>query len=118
MIFHIISSSEWAVVRTQGVYQPDSLATDKFIHCSTEVQVSEVANTFYNGKVDLLVLEISEEQVEAEVVYEDLYGLNQLFPHIYGRLNLNAIQKVYRLEPDDKGGFSFERQRLKEVANG
>lgn len=107
MIYHIISMKAWTEARQQGVYEPPSLHTDKFIHCSTEDQVSGVANTLYKGAADLLVLGIQEDDVDAEMVYEDLYDLHQLFPHIYGRLNLNAVHKIYRFEPDANGVFAF-----------
>ncbi|RAR45054.1 DUF952 domain-containing protein [Paenibacillus sp. MDMC362] len=108
MIYHIISKPAWMEAQENGVYEPPSLHTDQFIHCSTEEQVSGVANILYAGRTDLFVLGIQEDQVEAEIVYEDLYELNQLYPHIYGGLNLNAVHKVYRLEPDDEGEFAFQ----------
>lgn len=108
MIYHMISKEVWKAAREHSLYEPPSLETDQFIHCSTEEQVSGVANTFYTGRTDLLVLGIQEDQVNAEIVYEDLYEMNQLYPHIYGGLNLNAVQKVYRLEPDEEGVFTFQ----------
>ncbi|MEC0257372.1 hypothetical protein PAEVO_30450 [Paenibacillus sp. GM2FR] len=108
MIYHMISKEVWMAAREHRLYEPPSLETDRFIHCSTEEQVGGVANTFYSGRTDLLVLGIQEDQVDAEIVYEDLYEMNQLYPHIYGGLNLNAVQKVYRLEPDEEGVFTFQ----------
>ncbi|MFE0559810.1 DUF952 domain-containing protein [Paenibacillus sp. NPDC058910] len=108
MIYHMISKEDWKAVQENRLYEPPSLQTDRFIHCSTEEQVSGVANMFYTGRTDLLVLGIQEDQVDAEIVYEDLYKMNQLYPHIYGGLNLNAVQKVYHLEPDEVGLFTFQ----------
>lgn len=108
MIYHIISKEAWMIARENRLYEPPSLQTDGFIHCSTEEQVSGVANTLYTGRTDLFVLGIQEDQVEAEIVYEDLYEMNQLYPHIYGGLNLNAVQKMYRFEPDEEGVFAFQ----------
>ncbi|WP_339294438.1 DUF952 domain-containing protein [Paenibacillus sp. FSL W7-1279] len=108
MIYHIISKEAWMIARENRLYEPPSLQTDGFIHCSTEEQVSGVANTFYTGRTDLFVLGIQEDQVDVEIVYEDLYEMNQLYPHIYGGLNLNAVQKMYRFEPDEEGVFAFQ----------
>lgn len=108
MIYHIISKQAWTAAQENRLYEPPSLQTDRFIHCSAEEQVSGVANTLYAGRTDLFVLGIQEDQVEAEIVYEDLYEMNQLYPHIYGGLNLNAVRKVYRLEPDEDGVFTFQ----------
>lgn len=114
MIYHMISKDAWMLARENRLYEPPSLQTDRFIHCSTEEQVSGVANTLYAGRTDLFVLGIQEDQVEAEIVYEDLYEMNQLYPHIYGGLNLNAVQKVYCLEPDEEGVFAFQASTVYE----
>lgn len=108
MIYHIISKQAWMEAQGKDKYEPPSLLTDRFIHCSTEAQVSGVANTMYTGRTDLLVLGIQEDQVDAEIIFEDLYELNQLYPHIYGGLNLNAVRKVYCLEADKDGFFAFQ----------
>lgn len=108
MIYHIISKQAWIEAQGKDMYEPPSLQTDRFIHCSTEAQVSGVANTIYTGRTDLLVLGIQDDQVDAEIIFEDLYELNQLYPHIYGGLNLNAVRKVYRLEADKDGAFAFQ----------
>lgn len=50
---------------------------------------------------------IDERALKPELVYEDLYELNELFPHIYGELNLDAVRKVISFEPNEDGTFSF-----------
>jgi uncharacterized protein (DUF952 family) len=106
-IFHIINSSDWDLAQKKGVYSPKSLKIEGFIHCSQTDQIINVANSFYKGQEELLLLRIKQGQVRAEVKHEPpleapLSGL--LFPHIYGDLNLDAVDKVFKF-PSEQGGF-------------
>ena len=107
MIYSIISRSVWEEVSKGDTYAPESLETDGFIHCSTAEQIPWVAGQYYAGRTNLLLLGIEERTLKAELVYEDLYELNELFPHIYGELNLDAVSKVLKFEPNADGTFSF-----------
>jgi len=116
MIYHIISIHEWEMAQQKGVYAPSSLSNEGFIHCSTEKQVTGVANSLYKGRTDLIVLEIEEDQVDAKIVFEDLYHLNQQFPHIYGVLNVNAVTKLFQFQPDQTGEFIFVADEADEIS--
>lgn len=75
-------------------YTPASLEEEGFIHCSTTDQLDRVAETFYAGRNDLCLLTVAAAGVGPMLVYEDLYEANELFPHIYGPLPLNAVTEV------------------------
>jgi len=78
-----------------------------FIHCSTREQVIQVANVRFLGQSGLVLLCIDSEKVAAEIVYENLEGGPQLFPHIYGELNANAVVRTAEFEPDAAGYFTL-----------
>lgn len=105
MIFHITSKSEWEWAQRIGVYQPGSLEGDGFIHCSMVDQVIGIANKLFRGQMDLILLCIDDTRVTPLVKYEDLYQSRQLYPHIYGALNLDAIISVADLPPETNGTF-------------
>ncbi len=117
MIYHITSKAEWADARERGEYIAPSLQTEGFIHCSTEQQVLHVANAFYAGRTDLVLLKLDEAAVKAEVKWEPPAGLpapgistSDKFPHIYGAINLDAIASVLDFMPDSVSGkFSLPR---------
>ncbi len=107
-IFHIISQEEWQLAQKKGVYSPESLSNEGFIHCSHTDQIVDVANSFYKGQRELLLLRIYEPNVSAEVMHEPpleapMSGL--LFPHIYGELNLDAINKTFAFPVSEDGTF-------------
>ena len=82
-------------------------ATDGFIHCSTRDQVIAVANARFRGQPGLILLLIDTDKVRPEIVYENLEGGADLFPHIYGELNTDAVGEVAPFEPGDDGYFQL-----------
>jgi len=109
MLYHITAKEVLDKIRTLGYYQPRSFETDGFIHCSTRDQVLQVANRYYSGQEDLVLLEINDSHLYSKVVYENLEGGSELFPHIYGAFPLNAIEKV-AFFPTIENEFSFPQQ--------
>ena len=92
---------------------PQLLATadfdfDGFVHCSYLEQVADVANSFYAGREDLLLLEINSEKVDARIVDENLDGGEERFPHVYGAIPVTAILATHQLSPDANGEFRLQ----------
>ncbi|MEP0869217.1 DUF952 domain-containing protein [Trichocoleus desertorum AS-A10] len=106
VIFHITSTSQWEQAQLAGIYQGDTLASEGFIHCSTLQQVEGVANRYFTGQTDLLLLCINSDQVQAEIKYEALVG-DEAYPHIYGPLNLDAVAQVVSWAPEPDGIFAL-----------
>lgn len=106
MILHIIENEEWFKAKELGIYMPQSLKTEGFIHCSTIEQSLEVANLFFEGYKNLLILCIDPAKLEPKYVYEDLIQSGKLYPHIYGPLNIDAVIKVVEFPLDNNGKFN------------
>ena len=70
MILHITSRAEWMDAQARGEYIAPSLKTEGFIHCSTEKQVLHVANAFYRGRNDLVLLKLDEAKLKPELKWE------------------------------------------------
>lgn len=104
-IYHITTQIEWYQAKVDGKYTFCSLETEGFIHCSLVSQYLKVANFRFKGKENLILLEIDEEKVSAKVVYENLEGGVEDFPHIYGPLNIEAVVNVYQMLTDETGNF-------------
>ena len=110
MILHITSKSEWAAAQARGEYTAPSLQTEGFIHCSTEDQVLHVANAFYAGRTDLVLLKLNEAQLKPELKWEPPAGPpapgiseSDKFPHVFGPINLTAVASVLDFMPDSDG---------------
>lgn len=102
-LLHICTAQAWQEAQARGEYRASSLETEGFIHASRPTQVLQVANTFYKGIADLLVLWIDPHRLEAELRWEPADG--ELFPHLYGPINLEAVSAVRELRPEADGVF-------------
>ncbi len=102
-IFHIATAEAWAAAQADGAYRGDTLAAEGFIHCSRAGQVADVANGYCAGRADLVLLRIERVRVISEVRDEPSGG--DLFPHIYGPLNLDAVETATPFAPDTAGRF-------------
>lgn len=105
IIYHLVQKDAWENNRKDGVYKPPSLKTEGFIHCSTKKQVLATANRRFTGAKDLLLLVIDTNKVLANIVFEDLRGIGEKHPHIYGPLPLSAVQTILPFLPNTKGSF-------------
>ena len=102
-VFHIAVAAEWAEATT--AYRPGRFDEDGFIHCSTASQVMKVARARFRGRTDLVLLRIDPEAVDREVRFENLEGGEELYPHIYGELELSAITGIEPLAVGGDGEF-------------
>lgn len=109
-IFHITTRESWNGARAEGIYRAESLATEGFIHCSTREQVVRTANRFFRAQTGLVLLSIDADGVAPEIRYENSEGDGEMFPHIYGELNTDAVTRVSEFEPDGEGFFALPEQ--------
>jgi len=107
LIYHITKKEKLEGVLVGGDYTGDTLQSEGFIHCSTAAQVIGTANRRFKGQSGLVLLVIETDLVRPEIRYENLEGGTTLFPHIYGPLNRDAIQKIVDLIPGQDGSFAF-----------
>ena len=102
-IVHLTTRQAWDTAQEIGGYYASSLDTEGFIHCSRPGQVLAVANRFYRDLPDPVLLWIDAGLVTAEIRWEAADG--EIFPHIYGAINLDAVMQVRDLTPDPDGIF-------------
>jgi len=102
-IVHLCLRAHWEAAQAMGVYHSSSLDEVGFIHCSRPEQILGVANSYFQGTDNLALLWINPQRVESEIRWEVSDG--QVFPHIYGPLNLAAVVAVSELSPDVDGIF-------------
>ena len=107
-ILHITSKSEWQAAQRDGAYSAPSLAGEGFIHCSTPEQVVAVAERFYAGASGLVLLVLDPTRIRSEVKYEaGTDKPDELFPHVYGTINLDAVTRVVDFASDSTGHWTL-----------
>jgi uncharacterized protein (DUF952 family) len=112
-IFHITSRKSWAAAEKYGIYPADSLVSVGFIHCSKVDQIMRVANSIYCNIHDLVILEIDQSKLKSKLLWEPgTDNADEMFPHIYGPLNLDAVVNVFKFEPNPQGMFSLPAELI------
>ncbi len=105
-LFHIVGRSNWAAAQALGYYEPDGFDAEGFIHLSLKHQILRPANLLYTGRDDLMLLVIDHAKLTAEVIFEPgSHGEAEHFPHLYGRMNLDAVEGVIDFPGEPDGSF-------------
>jgi uncharacterized protein (DUF952 family) len=112
MIYHITPAADWQHAVTRGSYTPPAFASEGFIHCCHVQQLVAVAQRYYPGQTGLVVLCIDPTRVTAPLQHEPGAGRDELFPHLYGALNLEAVRRVVPFLPQADGTFAVPRDLL------
>ena len=103
IIYHLTSRDAWTAAQSAGEYEAPSLAEEGFIHCSAdEAQMLRVAGRLYSGITGLQGLDVDTSKLKAEVKREPSRS-GEIYPHIYGRINLDAVVRVRDLALDADG---------------
>jgi uncharacterized protein (DUF952 family) len=104
-LYHITHPAVLQTARETGFFLEESLTTEGFIHCSFQEQMIPTANRFYAFQTGLLILKIDPDRLHPGVRLEPAEN-GELFPHIYGAINLDAITAILAFDPGPDGHFS------------
>ncbi|GAB2571327.1 DUF952 domain-containing protein [Spirosoma areae] len=96
LLYHIVPASDWVEQEKKSTYTAASLGSEGFIHLSEKEQVAGVLDRYYQGITNLLILHIDSTRLAHELRYE-ASATNELFPHLYGPLNKEAVVNIERL---------------------
>jgi uncharacterized protein (DUF952 family) len=102
-IYKICPASAWREAERQGVYRgsADDLR-DGFIHFSLPSQVAETASKHYVGQTGLFLIEVDADALGEALRWEPSRN-DELFPHLYGELDLGAVTGVLDLRARSDG---------------
>jgi uncharacterized protein (DUF952 family) len=109
-IYHIVSCDDWNGDKFRAEYQPRQFATEGFIHCSYLHQLSSVADRFFVGQNNLLLLVIDCSKINGKIIDENLEGGLELYPHLYGELPKSAVVEVISFPCNFDGSFALPEQ--------
>ena len=110
MILHITTRKDWESAVLAGKLATSSLQDEGFIHCSTAKQAADTANIFFEAQKGLVLLCMDEAKLTARLRYEAPTGggahdpsVGNLFPHVYGPIDLDAVMKIVDFPPNEDG---------------
>lgn len=104
-IFHVCTRAQADAALASGEYRAPSLESEGFIHLSQAHQVQGVVDRYYAGQSALVLLVVAPQRLHADLRWEPPAALRvaagapppdaaQLFPHVYGPINADAIVEV------------------------
>lgn len=108
--YHLVPTEVWERQKDAPQYLPEAFEADGFIHCTNGLEeLLAVANRYYTGDhrpYRVLILKV--DLIDSPVRYDDP---NEIFPHIYGPLNLSAVVGMLDAQRHEDGRFiSFFRR--------
>jgi uncharacterized protein (DUF952 family) len=101
---HLTPKEVWERQSGNEEYLPEAHERDGFIHCTDgDENLLHVANLFYRQDPrEFVVLTVEVDRVSSEIKYEDP---GNIYPHIYGPLNTNAVVGLRTAERSEDGEF-------------
>jgi len=102
-IYKICPASAWREAERRGVFRgsADDIR-DGFIHFSLASQVAETARKHFFGQTGLFLIEVDAAALGDALRWEPSRN-DELFPHLYGELDLGAVIGVLDLRARSDG---------------
>lgn len=94
LLLHIAQVQDIDDAAESGSYRCASIEAEGFIHCCKPEQLQGVIDRYYNETKGLRLLQIDPELLHAKLVYENTVGGDELFPHVYGEINMDAVINI------------------------
>jgi uncharacterized protein (DUF952 family) len=103
--YHMSPTSVWEGQKNRDSYLPEAFDQDGFIHATNGLEkLAWVGNEFYTGdRRPYIVLVLDVSKLTSPVRYD---GPEELFPHIYGPLNTDAVIGELNVQRDAEGRFT------------
>jgi len=106
LIYLLMSPANYKAAMSVGQWAPASMASEGFIHASPADQLTRVANKHYREHPELMVVTLATDRIRSEVRWEPATG--GLYPHIYGPLNMDAVDSVQQVSRQPDGSYSID----------
>ena len=102
-IYKICPASAWREAERQGVFRgsADDIR-DGFIHFSSASQVAGTARKHFSGQSGLFLIAVDADALGDRLRWERSRN-DELFPHLYGDLDLGAVVGVHSLRTRSDG---------------
>lgn len=96
-IYKLLGAAELSAANSQGRFEGSEVdRRDGYIHFSTGAQVRETAAKHFARRIDLILLGLDAEALGDALRWEPSRG-GDLFPHLYGALDLKLIDEARAL---------------------
>lgn len=105
-IYHVVNGDYFSEGLGTGLYRGStrgrSLDEEGFIHCARSHQLADVVDRYYGADAEIVLFEIDTDRLTSPL-QDDAAG-DDVYPHIYGPLNMDAVVKIGK-QRRGPGGF-------------
>lgn len=112
-IYKILGRGELEEALGTGIFQGSAVdRADGFIHFSTSRQMQETAAKHFSGRTDLVLLTLDTARLPQDRLKWEPSRGGQLFPHLYGPLDMAAVLRLDDLPLGPEGVHIFPAETL------
>ncbi len=104
-VYFLISEADYTARPEKSHITSPSLQTEGFMHCSDRSQVVGSANRHFIGTSNTLLLQLNEATLESPLRYDYSEKHKEYYPHIYGPINVSAVQKIFPMRHNTDGTY-------------
>ncbi|WP_424629106.1 DUF952 domain-containing protein [Bradyrhizobium sp. SYSU BS000235] len=106
-IYKVCPASAWREAERQGAYSGSADdRRDGFIHFSTASQLPGTLTKHFAGQTGLFLIAIDADELGDALKWEPSRG-GELFPHLYGELDLGAVREIFDLRTRSDGSHDI-----------
>ncbi len=104
-VYKLLTEADWAAAAVSGVTATALDLADGYVHLSSAAQVEETARRYYAGMMRVRLLRFDPAAL-GDVRWEPSRG-GDLFPHLYGPLEIAKANAAWWLTPGPDGAPQF-----------
>ncbi len=102
-IYKVADAAAFAEAQAEGIYAGAEIdLKDGFIHFSTVLQLPETLRLHFRGRSGLVLVSVRVAALGDALRWEPSRG-GDLFPHLYGNLEMSAVEWVEGIDVDEDG---------------
>jgi len=107
-LLHLAIAAQLPAANGADSYAPAGFTMEGFIHCCWPNQLAGVVERYYQGREDLVLLDLDQRAFGSTLIEEDP-GSGEKFPHLYRDIPMSAIisRRPLLLDGDGKVDVSF-----------
>lgn len=96
-LYRISSSSEWFDFKKKKIMKCNSVDLESdFIHLSSKEQINGTLKKYFKHKKNLYLIKLFKYGMDEKIKWEKSRD-NMLFPHYYGDILIENVNKVFKI---------------------
>jgi uncharacterized protein (DUF952 family) len=104
-VYKLLTEADWSLAEASGATATALDEADGYVHLSTHAQVRETARRYFSGQARVRLLRFDPAAL-GDIRWEKSRS-GELFPHLYGPLEITRVAGSWWLAPGQDGAPVF-----------